>query len=130
MEAITGFRIIRALLIGGVAHDLPRGWDRLPRVVPRLDAETSGVLRESGAAKHHSKVVPMALPLTARKRRWSGAPPARACVPPGSTSTCVAADPYSGYENFDFEIPVGGGVSDCYTRVMLKEKSCARVAYS
>ncbi|SQB28819.1 bifunctional NADH:ubiquinone oxidoreductase subunit C/D [Citrobacter koseri] len=28
--------------------------------------------------------------------------------------------PYSGYENFDFEIPVGGGVSDCYTRVMLK----------
>ncbi len=30
------------------------------------------------------------------------------------------ARPYSGYENFDFEIPVGGGVSDCYTRVMLK----------
>ena len=28
--------------------------------------------------------------------------------------------PYSGYENFDFEIPTGGGVSDCYTRVMLK----------
>ncbi|EDH9926674.1 NADH-quinone oxidoreductase subunit C/D, partial [Salmonella enterica subsp. enterica serovar Infantis] len=28
--------------------------------------------------------------------------------------------PYSGYENFDFEVPVGGGVSDCYTRVMLK----------
>ena len=30
------------------------------------------------------------------------------------------ARPYSGYENFDFEVPVGGGVSDCYTRVMLK----------
>ena len=28
--------------------------------------------------------------------------------------------PYSGYENFDFEIPVGSGVSDAYTRVMLK----------
>ncbi|HBY0220999.1 TPA: hypothetical protein MIN96_25330, partial [Klebsiella pneumoniae] len=28
--------------------------------------------------------------------------------------------PYSGYENFDFEVPTGGGVSDCYTRVMLK----------
>ncbi|MFQ9621788.1 MAG: hypothetical protein ACLR17_05015 [Enterobacteriaceae bacterium] len=28
--------------------------------------------------------------------------------------------PYSGCENFDFEIPTGGGVSDCYTRVMLK----------
>nr|MDQ6120893.1 hypothetical protein [Klebsiella pneumoniae subsp. pneumoniae] len=27
--------------------------------------------------------------------------------------------PYSGYENFDFEVPTGG-VSDCYTRVMLK----------
>ena len=23
-------------------------------------------------------------------------------------------------ENFDFEVPTGGGVSDCYTRVMLK----------
>ena len=56
----------------------------------------------------------------ARKRRWSGAPLARACVLPGSTSTLRKARPYSGYENFDFEIPVGGGVSDCYTRVMLK----------
>ncbi len=28
--------------------------------------------------------------------------------------------PYSGYENFDFEVPVGDGNSDCYTRVMLK----------
>jgi len=28
--------------------------------------------------------------------------------------------PYSGYENFEFEVPVGDGVSDCYSRVMLK----------
>ena len=26
----------------------------------------------------------------------------------------------TGYENFDFEVPVGDGTSDCYTRVMLK----------
>lgn len=27
---------------------------------------------------------------------------------------------YFGYENFDFEISVGGGVFDCYIRVMFK----------
>ncbi len=30
------------------------------------------------------------------------------------------ARPYSGYENFEFEVPVGDGVSDAYSRVMLK----------
>ncbi|MCW5197366.1 NADH-quinone oxidoreductase subunit C/D, partial [Buchnera aphidicola (Stegophylla sp.)] len=28
--------------------------------------------------------------------------------------------PYSGYENFDFSIPLGDGISDCYSRVGLK----------
>ncbi|MFO5888988.1 NADH-quinone oxidoreductase subunit C/D, partial [Klebsiella pneumoniae] len=47
--------------------------------------------------------------------------------PPGAALRATGIDfdvrkwrPYSGYENFDFEVPTGGGVSDCYTRVMLK----------
>ncbi len=104
--------------IGGVAHDLPRGWDRLLREF--LDrCRNVSHFTESGAAKYHSEGRSRALPPMARKRRWSGTAGA------GLRATGIDFDvrkarPYSGYENFDFEIPVGGGVSDCYTRVMLK----------
>ncbi len=130
MEAITGFRMHPAWFrIGGVAHDLPRGWDRLLRV-PRLDAETSGVLRESGAAKHHSERSFRALPPMARKRHWSRGTTGAGLRATGIDFDVRKARPYSGYENFDFEIPVGGGVSDCYTRVMLKVEELRQSLHS
>ncbi|VFS65012.1 NADH-quinone oxidoreductase subunit C/D [Kluyvera cryocrescens] len=42
------------------------------------------------------------------------------CVRPVLISTCVNRVRTLATKNFDFEVPVGGGVSDCYTRVMLK----------
>ena len=121
VEAITGFRMHPARFrIGGVAHDLPRGWDRLLRefldwMPKRLDSYVKAALKNSilkgrsiGVASYNAK----------EALEWgvTGA---------GLRATGVEFDvrkwrPYSGYENFDFEVPVGDGTSDCYTRVMLK----------
>ncbi|WP_110882751.1 NADH-quinone oxidoreductase subunit C/D [Photorhabdus australis] len=120
VEAITGFRMHPAWFrIGGVAHDLPRGWDRLLRdlldwLPKRLDSYVKAALKNSilkgrsiGVAAYNSK----------QALDWgtTGA---------GLRATGIAFDvrkwrPYSGYENFDFEVPIGNN-GDCYDRVMLK----------
>ena len=120
VEAITGFRMHPAWFrIGGVAHDLPRGWERLLRefldwMPKRLDSYVKAALQNSilkgrtiGVASYNAK----------EALDWgvTGA---------GLRSTGVEFDvrkwrPYSGYENFEFEIPVASN-GDCYDRVMLK----------
>ncbi|UDG79175.1 NADH-quinone oxidoreductase subunit C/D [Candidatus Ecksteinia adelgidicola] len=121
IEAITGARMHPAWFrIGGVAQDLPIGWDSLLRcflkwMPKRLDDYVKASLNNSilkkrsiGIASYNSK----------EALEWgvTGA---------GLRATGINLDvrkwrPYSGYENFDFEIPIGNGTSDCYTRVMLK----------
>ena len=85
-----------------------------------MDAEASGFYEK--AALRNSILIGRSkgLPPTTPKKRWSGG-----ATGAGLRATGIGFDvrkwrPYSGYENFDFEIPTGGGVSDCYTRVMLK----------
>ncbi|SQD02883.1 NADH-quinone oxidoreductase subunit C/D [Escherichia coli] len=90
VEAITGFRMHPAWFrIGGVAHDLPRGWDRLLREfldwMPKRLASYEKAALQNTILKGRSQGVAA----YGAKEALSGAPPARACVPPGSTSTCV-----------------------------------------
>ncbi|ETS33715.1 NADH dehydrogenase subunit D /NADH dehydrogenase subunit C [Photorhabdus khanii NC19] len=120
VEAITGFRMHPAWFrIGGVAHDLPRGWDKLLNdflnwMPKRLDSYVKAALKNSilkgrsiGVAAYNSK----------QALDWgtTGA---------GLRATGIAFDvrkwrPYSGYENFEFDVPIGNN-GDCYDRVMLK----------
>ncbi|WP_445497306.1 NADH-quinone oxidoreductase subunit C/D [Photorhabdus sp. SF281] len=120
VEAITGFRMHPAWFrIGGVAHDLPRGWDKLLSdfldwMPKRLDSYVKAALKNSilkgrsiGVAAYNSK----------QALDWgtTGA---------GLRATGLAFDvrkwrPYSGYENFEFDVPIGNN-GDCYDRVMLK----------
>ncbi|WP_225639569.1 NADH-quinone oxidoreductase subunit C/D [Candidatus Profftia sp. (ex Adelges kitamiensis)] len=120
VEAITGFRMHPAWFrIGGVAHDLPHGWERLLRnfldwMPKRINSYIQSALKNSilkgrsvGIASYNAK----------EALDWgvTGA---------GLRATGIDFDvrkwrPYSGYENFDFEVPVGHN-GDCYDRVMLK----------
>lgn len=121
VEAITGYRMHPAWFrIGGVAHDLPNGWERLLRdfldwMPKRLDSYVKAAL-ENTILKGRSIGVAAYNAQDALDWGVTGA---------GLRATGIAFDvrkwrPYSGYENFDFEVPVGNGISDCYSRVMLK----------
>lgn len=121
VEAITGARMHPAWFrIGGVANDLPQGWDKLLRnfldwIPKRIDTyvklslkNTILISRSKGIAAYNKKDALL----------WgiTGA---------GLRATGVNFDvrkkrPYSGYDNLEFEIPIGNGVSDCYNRVMIK----------
>ncbi|WWO95617.1 MAG: NADH-quinone oxidoreductase subunit C/D [Candidatus Dasytiphilus stammeri] len=121
VEAITGCRMHPAWFrIGGVAHDLPQGWQHLVQnfldwMPKRLDLYIKAALQNSILISRSKGIA------SYRKQEaldWgiTGA---------GLRATGVDFDvrkwrPYSGYEFFDFEVPIGDGRSDSYSRVMLK----------
>jgi NADH-quinone oxidoreductase subunit C/D len=120
IEAITGFRMHPAWFrIGGVAADLPNGWDRLVRefldfMPDRLD-DYFKIAMNNSILKRRSQHV--AAYTTEEAIEWgvTGA---------GLRATGMAWDyrkarPYSGYENFDFEIPVGRN-GDVYDRAIVR----------
>ncbi|MXP67304.1 NADH-quinone oxidoreductase subunit C/D [Pantoea sp. Aalb] len=121
IEAITGFRMHPAWFrIGGVAHDLPKGWNRLlreflewmPKRLKEYDKialrNTILIARSKGIAAYNLDEA-LAWGVTGAGLRATGL-----------NFDVRKWRPYSGYENLDFEIPIGGGVSDAYTRVQLK----------
>ncbi|VFP80021.1 NADH-quinone oxidoreductase subunit C/D [Candidatus Erwinia haradaeae] len=121
IEAITGFRMHPAWFrIGGVANDLPKGWERLLYELlhwlpKRLKLYEQAALKNSifiartkGVASYNME----------EALSWgvTGA---------GLRATGLDFDirkwrPCSGYENFDFDVPIGHGISCAYTRVMIK----------
>ncbi len=120
IEAITGFRMHPAWYrIGGVAHDLPKGWDRLVReFVEWLPAR----LKEyEKAALQNSILVARSVDVAQYNKdealAWG-------VTGPGLRATGVDFDlrkarPYSGYENFEFDVPVGQH-GDAYERAVLR----------
>ncbi len=120
VEAITGGRMHPAWFrIGGVAQDLPRGWDTLVReFIDSLPARLQDWDR-------------MAMRNSILKRRTQGigrytageaiewgvtGPGLRAC---GLDWDLRKSRPYSGYDQFEFEVPTADG-GDCYDRAVVR----------
>jgi NADH-quinone oxidoreductase subunit C/D len=120
VEAICGGRMHPSWFrIGGVAHDLPMGWDKLMRefidyLPTRLDSYNEALIKNSifrkrtkGIGSFHTK----------QAIEWG-------VTGPGLRATGFAWDlrkkrPYSGYDQFEFEIPTGTN-GDCFDRAVVR----------
>ena len=120
IEAITGFRMHPAWFrIGGVAQDLPKGWERL--VQDLLDWMPKRLKNYEGAALKNSI-------LKARTRNVAQYNTddalAWGVTGAGLRATGLGFDlrkarPYAGYENFEFDVPTGKN-GDAYDRCLVR----------
>ncbi|MCL5271327.1 MAG: NADH-quinone oxidoreductase subunit C/D [bacterium] len=116
IEAVTGARMHPGWLrIGGLADDLPRGWDGLVRdflayMPARLDEYDRLVMRNLIFRKRTQGVGTCT---AAEAVEWGvTGPNLRAC---GLAWDLRKRRPYGGYEQFEFEIPTADR-GDCYDR--------------
>lgn len=120
VEAICGGRMHPSWFrIGGVAQDLPQGWDKLVRdfvdyLPSRLD-EYDRIALGNSILKARSRDVGSYTVEEAMEWGVTG-PGLRAC---GFEWDFRKARPYSGYEQFEFEIPTGQR-GDCYDRCAVR----------
>ena len=121
IEAITGARMRPAWFrIGGVAHDLPNGWRQLVKenlldwLPKRLKEYDKAALRNSILK---GRTIGVAAYNTKEALDWG-------VTGGGLRATGLNFDlrkwrPYSGYDQFEFEVPVGAN-GDAYDRAMVR----------
>ncbi|MFC4257619.1 NADH-quinone oxidoreductase subunit C/D [Marinobacter lacisalsi] len=120
IEGITGFRMHPAWYrIGGVAQDLPQGWEKLVQgfldwMPPRL-REYEKAMMENTLVRERTRHV--AAFNTAEALEWGVTGPNLRAT--GCDFDLRKQRPYSGYENFDFEIPVAQN-GDVFDRGQLR----------
>lgn len=119
-EACGGQRMMTSYIrIGGLAHDLPKDFDKKVRKIVKVVAERlhdyEALLTDNEIFINRTKGVAVISAEDAIDYSLSG-PMLRGS---GVKHDMRKANPYSGYENFDFEIPVGKN-GDAYDRYLLR----------
>jgi NADH-quinone oxidoreductase subunit C/D len=120
IEAICGGRMHpNWFRIGGVAQDLPNGWDKLVRdfinYFPKQLREYDKMVMRNSLFKARTSGIGIYTRDEAIEWGVTG-PGLRAC---GFEWDFRKKRPYSGYEMFDFEIPVATN-GDCYDRAVVR----------
>jgi NADH-quinone oxidoreductase subunit C/D len=120
IEAVCGFRMHPSWFrIGGVAMDLPEGWDGLVRdfleYLPRRLREYDRIVLQNRLFQARTKGIG-AYTLDQAIEWGVTGPNLRAC---GFRWDWRKQRPYGGYDQFDFEVPTAAH-GDCYDRALVR----------
>ncbi|MGN7723375.1 NADH-quinone oxidoreductase subunit C/D [Chitinophaga sp. 22620] len=120
IEAVCGGRMHpNWFRIGGVAQDLPNGWDKLVRdfvnYFPKKLKEYDKMVMRNALFK--ARTVGIGVFTQEEAIDWGATGPnLRAC---GMEWDMRKKRPYSGYENYEFDIPIAHN-GDCYDRAVVR----------